>query len=239
MKNIEEFTNKIFNADSYEFIKQIPDKSVDLIIIDPPYEIGALSGQGIKSIRGVFDEIIEKNLDVGLDHKIFQELFRIMKEPNIYIWCNKKMIPNFFKHFVEENDCLFDIICWHKTNAMPLCGGTYTPDTEYCLYFKKNRKLNTNYETAKTYYNIPINIRDKKLYEHPTIKPLRIIKNLIINSSNENDIVLDCFLGSGTTAIACKELNRKYIGIEIDEEYYKIAQDRLNGITASGQIGMF
>ena len=78
-----------------------------------------------------------------------------------------------------------------------------------------------------------------KIYKHPTIKPLNIIENLIINSSNENDIVLDCFCGSGTTGVACKELNRKFIGIEIDREYHKIAVDRLNGITANGQTTIF
>ena len=65
---------------------------------------------------------------------------------------------------------------------------------------------------------------------------MQIIKNLIINSSNENDIVLDCFSGSGTTCVACKELNRRFIGIEIDPEYHKISMDRLNGILANGQI---
>ena len=77
---------------------------------------------------------------------------------------------------------------------------------------------------------------DKKKYKHPTIKPLRIIKTLIKNSSNEGDIVLDCFSGSGTTCVAAKELGRKYIGIEIDPEYHKISLDRLHGILADGQI---
>lgn len=75
------------------------------------------------------------------------------------------------------------------------------------------------------------NLKDKKLYEHPTIKPLEYIKRMILNSSNENDIVLDPFAGSGTTAIACKELNRNFIGFEINKEYYDIAIDRINGIS--------
>lgn len=80
---------------------------------------------------------------------------------------------------------------------------------------------------------------DKKKYNHPTIKPLNIIKNFINNSSNENDIVLDCFCGSGTTCVAAKETGRRFIGMEINPKYYKIAVDRLNGINANGQTSIF
>lgn len=105
-------------------------------------------------------------------------------------------------------------------------------DKEYCLYFRKGGYCNPpSYENAKTVYELPLNQADKDLYEHPTIKPLEIIKNIITNSSNQNDIVLDCFMGSGTTAVACKELGRKYIGFEINPKYYQIAIDRLKGIT--------
>ena len=69
---------------------------------------------------------------------------------------------------------------------------------------------------------------DKKLYEHPTIKPLEIIKNLIINSSQENDVILDPFLGSGTTAVACVQTKRHYIGFELNENYFNIACKRLD-----------
>lgn len=133
----EDMINTIQLGDCYELIKEIPDKSIDLIIIDPPYEFSTLGGQGIGSVRKVFDEIENQKLNVGIDDKLFEELKRVMKEFNIYIWCNKTMIPKLVKYFVFENNCLMDIISWHKTNAMPLCGGTYMPDTEFCLYFKK------------------------------------------------------------------------------------------------------
>jgi len=76
------------------------------------------------------------------------------------------------------------------------------------------------------------------LFKHPTIKPLDIVKRHLLHSSKPNDIVADFFLGSGTTCVAAKELGRQYIGFELDKEYYNIAKDRLNGITANGQIGM-
>jgi DNA modification methylase len=81
------------------------------------------------------------------------------------------------------------------------------------------------------WYQSPINKSDKDLYDHPTIKPLELVKRHILHITQEKDIVLDTFLGSGTTAVACKETNRNYIGYENNEEYFKIAVDRLNNIT--------
>ena len=74
-------------------------------------------------------------------------------------------------------------------------------------------------------------MKDKNLYDHPTIKPLDFVKSHILNSTKEGDIVLDCFMGSGTTAVACKELGRNYIGFELNPQYYQIAVDRVNGIS--------
>lgn len=81
-----------------------------------------------------------------------------------------------------------------------------------------------------------MNKRDKEKYNHPTIKPYLLIEKLIKNSSSKGDIILDCFSGSGTTCVVAKELERKFIGIEINPEYYKTSLDRLNGILANGQL---
>ena len=116
----------------------------------------------------------------------------------------------------------------------------YLSDLEYCLMFReKSCKLNDGYELKSKWYISPINKSDKDLYNHPTIKPLELVKRHILHSTQPGDIVLDCFCGSGTTCVAAKELNRRYIGIEIDPEYYKIACDRLNGIDARGQTSIF
>lgn len=239
MKLGEYELNNIYCADCYEAIKKIPDKSVDLVIIDPPYDIKHTSGGGMllqKGIKNMFDSIVENNLCSSFDFSILEQLDRVMKKRNIYIWCNKMLIPKLFEYY---KDSLFDIITWHKTNAMPLCGSKYLTDTEYCLYFHDTLKLNTSYETAKTHYEIPINIKDKKHYLHTTIKPIHILQNLIINSSNENDIVLDCFCGSGSTCVAAKNMQRNFIGFEISEKWHKIACDRLNNVDANGQMSLF
>lgn len=101
-------------------------------------------------------------------------------------------------------------------------------DKEYCLYFRKGGFCQpTSYESAKTVFHQPINVLDKQKYPHPTIKPLNVIETLIGNSTKPGDIVLDPFIGSGTTAVACMELERKYIGYEINEGYFEVAQKRI------------
>ena len=144
------------------------------------------------------------------------------------------------EYFVRDKNCIFEIFTWHKTNPTPTHNNCYPPDTEYCLLFReKGTGMGGTMATLKKWHVSSANVGDKKLYTHPTIKPLEVVKNHIINSSKENDIVLDCFCGSGTTCLACKETGRRYIGMEIDKEYHRIAVDRLNGINANGQTSIF
>ena len=225
--------NNIYNVDSYEAIKEIPDKSVDLIVTDPPYEIETIGGNTNigKSLKvGMCKELEDLNIIKGINIEILDEFMRIMKKPNIYIWCNKKQVIDYLDYFVTKHNCSFEIMVWCKTNPTPLCGGNYLIDKEFCLYFRKGVKLNTTFKTAFTYWIEDKNVKDKQLYEHPTIKPLHIIKTLIENSSNENDIVLDPFLGSGTTAVASLLENRKFIGFEINKKYYDIALKRISEV---------
>lgn len=108
---------------------------------------------------------------------------------------------------------------------------TYANDTEYCVMAReKGSKLYGDFNSKRKYYITSLNQQDKKEYYHPTIKPLEFVKNHIINSTKEGDIVLDCFIGSGTTAVACKELGRNFIGFESNPIYYQIAIDRLKGV---------
>lgn len=236
--------NKIYLENAYEAIKGIPDKSIDLIVTDPPYKIDNTDAGGksefAKSIQVMNDELKNESLDCGIDIKILPEFLRVCKKPNIYIWCNHKQIPTYLDFFVNKNECVFDILIWNKTNALPLFYNRYLTDKEYCLYFRKGGYCSPkNYEYAKTIFNEPINAKDKKLFLHTTIKPLKTIKTLIENSSKPNDIIFDPFLGSGTTAVAARETGRQYIGFENNPKWFKVAQDRINGITATGQYSLF
>lgn len=236
-------TNKIYLGDAYKLIKDIPDKSIDLIITDPPYDIQGIQGAGIMASRkkGNFtQEIKENELDKGMDYTILEEFIRVQKKINVYIWCNKSMILPLLKFFVEENKCNYEIIIWAKEDPIPFCGTHYLVDKEYCLYFwETGAFMNIPFNRAKTFYLSRKNIQDKKNYAHPTIKNLEMIENFVLNSSKEGDLILDTFLGSGTTALACKHLNRQYIGFEINEKFYKIACERLEGINQKGEMNLF
>ena len=216
-------------------IKDIPDNSIDLIVIDPPYQmkIGGLGGAFGKRKRNYINELERAQLTKGFDYNILNELVRVMKKVNIYIWCNKDQIRRYIDFF-EDLGCNTDLLTWHKTNPLPVCNNTYLSDTEYLLFFReKGVKVYGEYKTKRKYYVTQTNKKDKAKYGHPTIKPLDIIQNLIINSSKEGDTVLDCFMGSGTTGVACANTNRQFIGIELDDTYYKIAEQRINNAVFS------
>lgn len=229
----EDMINTIQLGDCYKLIKDIPDKSIDLVVIDPPYLFDNFGGGCFGNERKKNRKELE-NIRKGFDYSILQELNRVMKKINIYIFCSKAQLRDYFNIYAEENT---DLLIWHKTNPIPAIANNYLSDLEYCFFAReKGVEVHCKYETASKIYESPMNKKDKEKYKHPTIKPYIFIKNLIENSSNKGDIVLDCFSGSGTTCVASKELERKFIGIEIDPEYHKISIDRLNGISANGQI---
>ncbi len=217
-------------GDCLELLKSIPDNSIDLIVTDPPYLIDNKGGGLYTNEDKQYVKELE-NMKDGFSESILDELCRVMKKINLYIWCSQKQLFKLIEYFVEKRKCNWNLITWHKTNPIPACGNKYLSDTEYCLFFReKGVKIQGSFDTKFTYYVTPLNSKDKKQYGHPTIKPLDIIKNFIINSSNEGDIVLDPFMGSGTTPVACVETNRHYIGFEIDENYYNIACKRLDEV---------
>lgn len=238
---MNDMINTIQLGDCYELIKKIPDKSIDLVYIDIPYEINYSGGgcldKNVKNNKIIMNKKTDTLLK-GIDYSILDDLIRIMK--HIYIWCSKNQIYDLMKYFVDKG-CKYNILVWCKDNPVPFGAAQFLSDVEYCLvFFEPGIEITeSGYENKRKWYISHINQSDKKLFNHPTIKPLEFVKQHIINSTKENDIVLDCFCGSGTTCVAAKELGRRYIGMEIDPEYHKIAVDRLNGITANGQTSIF
>ena len=219
--------NKIHLGDCYQLIKEIPDKSVDLVHTDPPYLIhaGGSGGCFVKGDRIYHDELTA--LSNGVDNSILVELCRVMKKINIYIWCNKNQLGQYISFF-EARGCATELLTWHKTNPIPTCNNKYLSDTEYCLFFReKGVPIYGEFRTKQKYYVTGLNVKDKGIWEHPTIKPLSIVKNLIFNSTQPSDLVLDCFSGSGTTALASSQLGRNFIAIEIDEKYHSLSIQRL------------
>lgn len=231
--------NKIYLGDSYELIKQIDDKSIDCIYTDVPYlyqkggASSTLLGQRMVNMRKSLS-----NISDGFDYSILDEFVRIMKRINIFIWCSKSQILDIM-NFFDDYEVNYEILVWVKTNPVPK-NNSWNSDIEYCLFFRqKNFPLNNGYELKSKWYKSSLNLDDKKNYEHPTIKPLDLVKRHLLHATKEDDIILDCFSGSGTTCIAAKEIKRNFIGFEINKKYHKISIDRLNGITSNGQTSIF
>lgn len=202
---------------------------------------GKSRGEALRIAKNVKKANMEiTSIEDGIDYKIFDDMVRVMKKINIFIWCSKLQILDILKYFVDINNCYFEILTWNKTNPTPTTNNSWLPDIEYCLYFReKGVVLNDGYELKNKYYMSTANVYDKDKFKHPTIKPLNLVERHIKHTTQENDIVLDCFCGSGTTCVACKNTNRNYIGIEINPKWYKIAVDRLNNIQANGQQTLF
>ena len=216
---------ELYKGDCLEVMKSIPDKSIDLVIIDPPYEIKTMKGGWTIGKRKYEDEV-SVMID-GFSEEILNLLCTKMKKINIYIYCSKLQLPKLLNYFINKK-CNYEILTYHKTNPTPLCGNTYLPDTEYVVFAReKGVKIYGEYKTKFKYYTDKVNKKDKKLYKHPTCKPIPFLQNHIINSSNEDDIILDCFMGSGSTGVAALNTNRKFIGIELDENYFNIAKERI------------
>ena len=217
----------LLNGDCLDVMKNLPASSVDLVVTDPPYDIHAGKGGGAFGNLKAFSEI--QFISNGFSNEVLDELCRVMKKINCYFFCSQKQIIPLLDYFVKDKKCNYNLLTWHKTNPVPACNNKYLSDTEYCLFFRESGvKILGSFETKKTYYVTPLNIKDKQKYNHPTVKPLEIIQNLIVNSSNEGDVVLDPFVGSGTTGVACKNLNRNFIGIELDKNYFEIAKKRID-----------
>ena len=176
----------------------------------------------------VYEELDGKNLMDGFGEEVLQELVRVCKGVNIYLFCSKLQIPWLTHFFCEKHGCGLEVIVWEKTNPVPLCSNKWLNDKELCLFFRKDAYCKPGcMANARTVFRYPINQKDKKRYGHPTIKPLPIIERIVLNSSRPGDVVLDPFMGSGTTAIACIREKRHYIGFEKSEEYWRKSMERI------------
>ena len=218
-------TNEIYNIDCMEGLKLIDDNSIDLVIIDPPYLLNINNVKNLSNMNRYANDLL--NLKDGFDLKVLDLLIQKMKKINIYIYCSKRQVKDLLNYFSNKN-CNHEILTWHKQNPSPLINNNYLPDTEYILFFReKGVKLYGNYHTKRKYYISLTNKVDKQKYKHPTIKPLELIEYHIENSSKEGDLILDCLAGSGTTLVGAINKNRRYIGFEIDKNYYEIAKKRI------------
>ena len=214
---------KIYNDDCLKIMSNIENLSIDLVITDPPYLMNYQSNRRKKEDR--FEKIKNDKDNYELIQKYFQECHRIMKDNTaIYCFCSWHNI-DFFKQEFEKYFKLKNIIVWNKNNhGTGDLKGSYAPKYEFILFGHKGRVLLREKIIADVIdcAKIP----SKKL-THPTEKPQELLEIFIKQSSDENDIVYDGFMGTGSCGLVSNRLNRKFIGVELDVNYFNVAVDRM------------
>jgi len=238
MSDIKDFLDTIIQGDCLEVLKTFPDKSVDLIFADEPYKI---------SDKGKFEikEKSYKRVNVEWDKKLVDRMWvdecaRILKDGGAFYATGT--FHNIFslRDRFESNSYLTfrNFITWFKPNAMPIKFakqvGIFAYSCEYVLYFSKGKPKTFNYDLLKDINNgnqmrdlwVIRTGQDKKT-GHPTQKPKELLRRIILASTNEGELVLDPFVGSGTSVVVAKELKRHFVGIDINPFYVKMTEDRL------------
>ena len=165
----EDMINTIQLGDCYELIKNIPDKSIDLVYIDIPYlfEQGGKEEKKSELANRIKNQAYGElnNIINGIDYSILDELCRIMKNIYIYIWCSKEQILDLTKYFVEQKKCRVNYLVWCKTDPTPMTNDVWLPDVEYCLCFKEKTapRYNDGYELKSKWYLSKKNRNDKEI----------------------------------------------------------------------------
>ena len=218
--------NEIYNMDCLEGMKLLGDGSIDLIVTDPPYKTTSRGSSG--GTGGILKEEINKRGKVFKHNDIefnewLPELYRVLKDKgHAYIMTNNKNLKDMLIEIENTGFNIFKTLVWAKNS--PITNMYYMDSHEYIVFCRKGKAKRINNCGTKSVLNID-NPRNKL---HPTEKPVELMEILINNSSNECDTVLDPFTGSGSTAIACINTNRNYIGFELDKNYYDIAIKRIS-----------
>lgn len=215
-KVISGFVNQIINGDAIEVLKQIPDESVDMILTDIPYGAINRDNNGLRNLhKGDADTF---TMDMNT---LVEEMIRVTNGSG-YIFCGWEQVSNIIL-IIKKLNISFRVIIWEKTNPSPMNGkNIWLSGIERAVYFKK--KNATYNQHCK---NVVVRFPCGSGKRHPTEKPVKLFEHFINISSNQGDIVLDPFIGSGTTAVAAKKLGRNYIGIDISEKYCELAEARI------------
>lgn len=203
--------NKIFNIEAIEGLKKLKNESIDLVLTDPPY---GLNKKGIKN-----DE------DLKEFYKILPDCYRILKKDSFFItFFSTKYIPEIFKN--NPFTYYWQIVLYCPNGSVRSTIG-YTKFMSVFIFKKGNPKIKK--QNKDIFVDTPGRMVEplEGFINHPTPKPTKFIKELLEMFSNKNDLVLDPFIGSGSTALACEDLERNFIGFEIEKKYYDLANKRL------------
>lgn len=222
---------KLLQGDCLELMKNISDNSIDLIVTDPPYKTTSRGNAG--NSGGMLQKQINKQGKVFEFNNIkpkeyVNEFYRVLKDGcHCYVMTNHVNLIEMLNTFTECGFHFIKNIIWNKGNK--IMGQYYMSQYEYIMFFRKGKGKKINNCGTSDILSVP-NIKSKNdegKNLHDTEKPIKLMQILIENSSKENQLILDPFMGIGSTGIACKNINRNFIGMELDEKYFNIAKERI------------
>jgi len=231
----------LYNGDCSVEMKKISDNSVDLILTDPPYNLGNFMINRSTNLAKMRDNFFANagwdnlEFDEWVEHMdvFFENAARVIKPGgSMVIFMSIIKVETIIK-LAEKHGFYYKTTgIWHKLNPMPRNMNLhFVNSTEAWIYFTYKKKTGTFNNEGKMIHDFVetsvVSNGEKKAGKHPTQKPVVLLEHFVKLLSNENDLVIDPFMGSGSTGVVCKKNNRNFIGIELDSEYYEIAQKRI------------
>lgn len=231
-------SNRIYRTDAIEGLKRLEDESVDLVVTDPPYNIASRNKCTIQRGKlmttaeafGSWDTFHPFDYDLFI-MQVISQCYRVLKIGGAaYIFTARENNGYFTRKAVQRGFTYQNTLAIAKTTQLPSWSKrSWRSAFELCMYVSKGRPKTFNFISQRECVNLHRYHIRHKFTKHPTEKPLDFIRKLVLVSSNEGDLVLDPFMGSGTTAVACRDTGRHFIGFESNPEYISIANQRLKG----------
>lgn len=235
--------NTVYNTDCLTGMKTMPAECVDLVFTDPPYYQHRANDLLVHKNNGKprnivvnefeFDDFESEEAYLNFMNEVIQELYRICKQgASGYMWCCDDYV-SYLTRMIEGAGFKFrKVIHWHKTNPFPAISTRrmFANSMEICIHFSKGVPSTWNFKSVNEMHNFieTPSCKGKERTKHRTQKPLKVCIPYIEISSNEGDLVFDPFMGSGTTAIAAMQLNRNFLGYEVNKEYCEMIQTRFD-----------
>jgi len=229
----------IHRGDCYGLLPQLPDASVDLILTDPPYNIGPYSTGNMRFgwRPNINNDLAEWDRDFD-PAELKGQLLRVLKPTgNLFAFCSYNMLGRWHEQFDPVFDT-FQFFVWHKSNPVPKVrrqGFLNSCELIVCMWNKGHTWNFGRQNQMHNFFEAPICMSPERLKEpkHPTQKPVRLLKHLVGIASNPGDLVLDPFMGVGSTGVAAIESGRRFVGMELDPSYFDAARRRLDSAAAA------
>lgn len=222
---------QLYLGDCLDILPTLP--KVGAVVTDPPYKM-EIHGRGFAAKRCYYERLnYGTSTDFKLSDGFYSLLLALLNETNLVIFCNKLAKLDIENWAISKN-FTFDELVFCKSAPVPLSNNQWLPDKEFAVHVFRDCGVKGNFNTKSTWF-VDTNFQQKD-FDHPSVKPLYALEHIISNISSHEDLILDPFMGSGTTGVACVKLGRRFIGIEIEPQYFDIACKRISDAYKQGDF---